>query len=198
MAEAERVVNGAGRIANLDGLDLTAGNVTADRQTITLDAHLRSASNPAVYVCGDAVAGHAQLSPIATHEGTIVGRNIVDGPKHTPDYASIPSCVFMVPALASVGLTQAAAEAKGIEIRTAVNDMHEWLSGRTYALSAAWAKVVIDKKTDRILGAHLLGHAGEELIHIFALALKHGITASEIRDFVYGFPTFSADIKSML
>jgi glutathione reductase (NADPH) len=198
VAEAERVVNGAGRVANLDGLDLAAGKVTADRQTIALDAHLRSASNPAAYVCGDAVAGHAQLSPIATYEGRTVGRNIVEGPKHTPDYTSIPSCVFTVPALASVGLTQAAAEANGIEIRTAVNDMHEWLSGRTYAETAAWAKVVIDKRTDRILGTHLLGHAGEELIHIFALAIKHGITASEIRDFVYGFPTFSADIKSML
>jgi glutathione reductase (NADPH) len=198
VAEAERVVNGAGRVANVDGLDLAAGEVTADRQTIALDAHLRSASNPAVYVCGDAVAGHAQLSPIATYEGRTVGRNIVDGPKHTPDNAAIPSCVFTVPALASVGLTQAAAETKGIEIRTAVNDMHEWLSGRTYALSAAWSKVLIDKKTDRIVGAHLFGHAGEELIHIFGLAIKHGITASAIRDFVYGFPTFSADIKSIL
>jgi glutathione reductase (NADPH) len=76
--------------------------------------------------------------------------------------------------------------------------MHEWLSGRTYAENAAWAKVVIDKSADRILGAHLLGHAAEELIHIFALAIKHNITATEVRDFVYGFPTFSADIKSML
>jgi glutathione reductase (NADPH) len=198
VAEAERVVNGAGRVANVDGLDLAAGNVTAERQRIALDAQLRSASNPAVHVCGDAVAGHAQLSPIATYEGRIVGRNIVEGPKHTPDYTAIPSCVFTVPALASVGLTQAGAEANGIEIRIAVNDMHGWLSGRTYAETAAWAKVVIDNRTDRILGAHLLGHAGEELIHLFALAIKHGITATEIRDFVYGFPTFSADIKSML
>jgi len=106
--------------------------------------------------------------------------------------------VFTVPALASVGLTQAAAEQQGIDLGVAVNDMHEWLSGRTYALSAAWSKVMIDKKTDRIVGAHLLGHAGEELIHIFALAMKHGITASDLRDFVYAFPTFSADIKSML
>jgi glutathione reductase (NADPH) len=198
VAEAERVVNGAGRVANVHGLDLAAGKVSAERQRIALDAHLRSTSNPAVYICGDAVAEHAQLSPIATYEGRIVGRNIVDGPKHTPDYASIPSCVFTVSALASVGLTQASAEANGIEIRTAVNDVHEWLSGRTYAETAAWVKVVIDNRTDRILGAHLLGHAGEELIHIFALAIKHGITATEIRDFVYGFPTFSADIKSML
>ena len=71
------------------------------------------------------------------------------------------------------------------------------LSGRTYAETAAWAKVLIDKRTDRIVGAHILGHAGEELIHIFALAMKHGIAASDVKDLIYGFPTFSADIKSM-
>jgi glutathione reductase (NADPH) len=196
--EADRVVNGAGRIADIDGLDLAAGQVASQNGRIVLDAHLRSTSNQTVYACGDAVATHPQLSPIATYEGRIVGRNIVDGPTHSADYASIPACVFTVPALASVGLTQEAAEEKGIECRVAVNDMHNWLSGRTYAETAAWAKVLIDKPTDRIVGAHILGHAGEELIHVFALAMKHGITASEVTDFVYGFPTFSADIKSML
>ncbi len=196
--EAERVVNGAGRVADVDGLDLAAGNVAVERGRIALDAYLRSTSNPGVYVCGDAVAETAQLSPIATYEGRTVGRNIADGAKHALDYTGIPSCVFTVPALASVGLTQAAAEEQGIELRVAVNDMHEWLSGRTYAETSAWAKVLIDAKTDRIVGAHLVGHAGEELIHLFALAMKHNITASEVRDFVYGFPTFSADIKSLL
>jgi glutathione reductase (NADPH) len=198
MVEAERVVNGAGRVANVDGLDLDAGNVVEERARIALDPRLRSTSNAAVYVCGDAVATTPQLSPIATYEGRTVGRNIADGPLHVPDYASIPSCVFTVPALASVGLTQAAAEEKGIEVRAVINDMHEWLSGRTYAETSAWAKVLIDQKTDRIVGAHLVGHAGEELVHIFALAMKHNITASEVRDLIYGFPTFSADIKSMM
>jgi glutathione reductase (NADPH) len=196
--EAERVVNGAGRVPNLDGLDATAGRFEAEHGSIALDAHLRSISNPVVYVCGDAVGSTPQLSPLATYQGRIVGRNIVEGPKHTPDYTGIPSCVFTVPALASVGLTQAAAQEKGVEVRVAVNDMHEWLSGRTYAENAAWAKLLIDAKTDRLVGAHLVGHAGEELINLFGLALKHGITATEIRDFIYGFPTFSADIKSML
>ncbi|HJU17778.1 MAG TPA: NAD(P)/FAD-dependent oxidoreductase [Stellaceae bacterium] len=196
--EADRVVNGAGRIAAVDGLDLAAGSVAAEGGRIALDATLRSTSNPAVHVCGDAVAATPQLSPIATYEGRIVGRNIVDGPKHRPDYAGIPSCVFTVPALASVGLTQAAAEEQGLQLRVEINDLHTWLSGRTYAETAAWAKVLIERETDRILGAHILGHAGEELIHLFALAIKHGIKAGEIRDLIYGFPTFSADIKSML
>jgi glutathione reductase (NADPH) len=196
--EADRVVNGAGRIADVDSLDLPTGNVASDHGRLALDAHLRSTSNTSVYACGDAVATSAQLSPIATYEGRIVGSNIVDGPTHTPDYGSIPACVFTVPALASVGLTQSAAEERGLDVRAEVNDLRNWLSGRTYAESAAWVKVLVDKHTDRIIGAHILGHAGEELIHIFALAMKHGITAGDIKDLVYGFPTFSADIKSML
>jgi len=196
--EADRVVNGAGRVADVDGLELSAGDIATEDGRIALDAHLRSTSNPAAYVCGDAVAATQQLSPIATYEGRIVGRNIVEGPKHTPDYTSIPSCVFTVPGLASVGLTQAAAEEKGLELRVEVNDMREWLSGRTYAETAAWAKVLVHRQTDRIVGAHIVGHAAEELIHIFALAMKHGITAGDTRDLVYGFPTFAADIKSLV
>jgi glutathione reductase (NADPH) len=92
--EADCVVNGAGRIPDVDGLDLSAGKIASEGGRITLDAHLRSTSNAAVYACGDAVATSPQLSPIATYEGRIVGRNIVDGPKHTPDYGSIPACVF--------------------------------------------------------------------------------------------------------
>lgn len=195
--EVDRVVNGAGRIADLDGLDLAAGQVASERGRVSLDAHLRSTSNPAVFACGDAVATSPQLSPIATYEGRIVGRNIVDGPKYVPDYASVPACVFTVPAFASVGLTQAAAEERGIDVHVVVNDMRNWLSGRTNAETAAWAKVLVEKQTDQIVGAHIFGHAGEELVHIFALAMKHRITAGDVKDLIYGFPTFSADIKSM-
>ena len=56
----------------------------------------------------------------------------------------------------------------------------------------------VEEDTDRVLGAHFVGHAGEELINLFGLAMQHGITASQIRDFVFAYPTFSADIKSML
>src|SRR5262249_41480075 len=68
----------------------------------------------------------------------------------------------------------------------------------TSAEPVAWAKVIVDQASDRILGAHIVGHAGEELIHIFAFAMRFGITASQIRETVYAFPTFSADIKGMV
>ena len=195
---SDRVVNGAGRIANVEHLDLDAGGVAHDGFKLTMDEFLRSTSNPSVYACGDVLSGPPQLSPLATYEGRIVGRNIVEGPKHEPDYASLPSAVYTVPALASVGLTEAQAREKGLEIKVTVNDMANWFSTRTHAETRAWAKVIVDEESDKIVGVHIVGHAAADLINIFGLAKKHGITASRLREFVYAYPSFSADIKYML
>ncbi|TIQ38120.1 MAG: NAD(P)/FAD-dependent oxidoreductase [Mesorhizobium sp.] len=198
LVEADRVVNCAGRVANVEGLDLGAGIVVHREGRIEIDDHLRSRSNPDIYVCGDAVWSSPQLSPVATYEGGIVGRNIVDGPEHRPDYSHIPASLYSIPAVASVGLTEAKARERGLRIKVHVNDMQGWLSARTYAEAVAWSKIIIEEPTDCIVGAHLVGHAGEELIHIFALAMKHGITARALSEMVYGFPTFSADIRNMM
>ena len=197
-AEADRVINGAGRVANVDTLDLAAGRVEHGNGRVAVDCHLRSTSNPAVYVCGDALPISPQLSPIATYEGDIVGRNIVEGPKYSPDYGSMPTSVYTVPALAAVGLTEAVAHQKGYAIKVHSNDMHDWFSARTYAETVAWSKIIVDQATGRILGAHFVGHAGEELVNVFGLAMRFGITATQIKDTVYAYPTFSSDIKHML
>ena len=195
---ADRVVNGAGRIANVAGLDLDAGGVKHDRIRIEVDEHLRSISNPAVWVCGDALVGPPQLSPLATYEGRIVGRNIVEGTTHKPDYSVVPSGIYTVPAMSSVGLTEAQAAAQGLDVTVAVNDMTGWFSGKTYAESVAWVKTLVERGSGRIVGAHMVGHQGEDLIHLFAMAMKHGITADQIKDQLFAFPTFSADVKSMI
>ncbi|TIU30057.1 MAG: NAD(P)/FAD-dependent oxidoreductase, partial [Mesorhizobium sp.] len=196
--DADRVVNCAGRVANVERLDLGAGVIVHREGRIEIDDHLRSRSNPDVYVCGDAVWNSPQLSPVATYEGGIVGRNIVDGPRHRADYGQIPVSLYTVPALASVGLTEAKAKEKGLGVKVHVNDMRGWLSARTYGETVAWSKIIVEEPTDKIVGAHIVGHAGEELIHLFALAMKHGITASQLSDMVYGFPTFASDVRNMM
>jgi len=196
--EACRVVNGAGRIANVDMLDLEAGNIAHANGRISVDAHLHSTSNPIVHVCGDAVPTSPQLSPIATYEGDIVGRNIVEGPKYRPDYASMATSVYTTPPLAAVGLSENEARRKSLAIDVHVNDMLGWFSARTYAETVAWSKVIVERTSDRILGAHFVGHAGQELINIFGLAMRFGITATQIRENVYAYPTFASDLKHML
>jgi len=195
---ADRVVNGAGRIANVDTLDLDAAGIRHDGVRIETDACLRSVSNPAIWVCGDAIVAAPQLSPLATYEGKLVGRNIVHGVNERPDYRSVPSCVYTVPAVASVGLTGAQAREQGLDVSININDMRDWFSGETYAETVAWAKVIVERGSGRILGAHIVGHSGEELIHLFALAMRHDITADRLTAGIYAFPTFSADIPSLV
>jgi glutathione reductase (NADPH) len=196
--DADRVVNGAGRIANVDTLDLSAANIEHDGIAIATDVYLRSVSNPSVWVCGDALVSSPQQSPVATYEGQIVGRNIVNGPTVSPDYSVVPACVYTVPALSTVGLTEEEANAANISFRVSVNDMTNWFSGRSYAETVAWAKVLVDTDSNLIIGAHMVGHGAEELIHVFALAMRHGITAQALKEDIFAFPTFSSDIKNLL
>ncbi len=195
---ADRVANGTGRIPDLDDLDLAAGGVDHDGLRIAVDDHLRSVSNDRVYVAGDALWSSAQLSPLASHEGRVVAENILQGDTATPDYDTVPSAVFAVPALASVGLTEEAATARGLRFAVKANDLTAWRSSQTHAETAAYSKVLIEEGTGLILGAHILGHGAEEIIHLFAFAMKHGIGAQGLGDSVYAYPTFASDIKHML
>lgn len=195
---ANRVVNGAGRIANVAGLDLAAGKVAHDGIAIGTDAFMRSVSNPSVWVCGDALVTSPQLSPVATYEGRLVGESIVSGAPKAPDYSVIPSSIYTVPALATVGLSEADATKQGLQFDVTTNDMTSWFSAKTYGETAAWYKVLVEKGSSRIIGAHLVGHAGEELIHIFAMAMRHGISADDLQNELFAFPTFAADLKSMI
>lgn len=103
-----------------------------------------------------------------------------------------------MPALAAVGLTESAARQRGSAINVDVNDMRDWFSARSYAEAVAWSKVIVERASERSLGAHFVGHAGQELIKVFGLAIKFDITAGQLRDNVYAYPTFSAEIKHML
>jgi glutathione reductase (NADPH) len=196
--EADKIINGAGRVANTDGLDLESGQVAIDHGRLPHDDHLRSTSNKAVWIVGDALPDAPQLSPLATYEGRLVGQNIAEGPKHKPDYSSVPACLYTIPTLSSVGIDEEDAREQGLDVHIAVNDMHEWLSGRTFNEPLAWSKVISERATGRILGAHIIGHGGEELVHTFAFAMRHGITTAGFADMVYAFPTFAADMRYMV
>jgi glutathione reductase (NADPH) len=151
-----------------------------------------------VFVAGDALAGPPQLSPVASYQGKLAGNNIIGREPAAPDYRTIPSCVYTVPALAQVGRTEEQAQREGLEFRVKVSDMVSWRSARTYAEHVAYAKILIEKTTDRILGAHLVGHGAPEVVHTFAFAMKHGVTAKDIKSTVFAYPTFTSDIQYLV
>jgi len=192
------VVNGAGRIANIDGLDLEAGNVVHVNGRVSTDANLRSVSNPSVYFAGDVLASSPQLSPVATYEGRIVGENIVRGSNKEPDYRVIPQAIYTNPALASVGVTEEAARDAGLEFDVRENDLSGWFSSKSYLEDDVYAKVLVEKGTAKILGAHMVGHHAADLVHLFAFAMKFDISAEQMKDTIYAFPSFSSDVKNLV
>src|SRR5262249_9771965 len=109
-----------------------------------------------------------------------------------------PAAIFTAPVLASVGPTEEQARARGLEFETTVNDMRSWRSARTYAEDTAWAKVLIDRAADRVIAAHLVGHGAAETINAFALAIRPGISATDLKEGVFAYPTFHSDLKFLL
>ena len=191
------VANAAGRSPNLD-LNLEAAGIEWDGRALAIAESLRSTENPNVYFAGDAVPGRPQLSPLASAEGRLVGRNLVEDLQLAPRYDDVPSAVFTVPALARVGATEDEAAAAGLEFEAKVNDMRSWRSAKSYGEEAAWAKILVEKESGRILGAHLVGHGAEETIHTFAAAISAQHTAADLKARIYAYPTFHADLKHLV
>ena len=135
---------------------------------------------------------------MASYEGRIVGHNLTHAEQKAAEYGFQPAAVFTVPALATVGLGEQEAIDAGLDFDVRTSDMREWRSARTYGETAAFAKVLVERGSDRILGAHLVGHGAEETIHTFALAIEKGISASEIASRVYAYPTFHSDLKFLV
>ena len=195
---SELVVNGAGRVADLAGLDLPAAGIALSGGRIDIDEHLRSVENPDVFFAGDAIPGRPQLSPLATYEGRVVGHNLTHEELQAAEYGFQPAVVYAVPALATVGLSEEAAAEAGLDFEVRTNDMREWRSARTHGERVAWAKVLVEKGSGRILGAHLVGHGAEETIHTFALAIEKAVPAREIAERVYAYPTFHSDLRFLV
>ncbi len=199
--EADLVVHGGGRVPNTEGLDLGTANIATEPDGgVRVNEFLQSVTNPRVYAAGDAAAapGSLPLTPVAAYEGVIVAANLVKGNTQRPDYGGIPSVVFTVPPLAGVGLTEAQARAQQLDIRVKVADTSGWYSNRRVAEICAMFKVIVDPKTDRIVGAHLLGPHADEVINLFALAIRSGVPATDLKHLLYAYPTSGSDVPYMI
>lgn len=192
------VVHAAGRVPALNDLDLEAGEVAVEDGRLKLDDHLQSTSNWRVYAVGDAAGVGPPLTPVSSHDAKIVAANLLGGGGQKPDYRGVPSVAFTVPPIAAVGLGEHEAQEKGLSYRVNAASTPEWFTARRLNESVYGHKVLIDKDTDLILGAHLVGPNVDEVINLFALAIRHGLTASDLKSTMFGYPTGASDIGYML
>jgi glutathione reductase (NADPH) len=193
------VVHGAGRVADIDDLNLPVAGVQTDRLGVRVNEYLQSVSNPAVYAAGDAAdSGLPKLTPVAEYEAGIVAANLINGNHKKLEHVAVPTVAFTVPPLASVGLSQRTAQEQGLRYRVHREKTGDWYSSRRVAENCSGFKVLIEESSDRILGAHLLGPHADEVINLFALAIATEIPAAGLRERLLAYPTVGSDIRYML
>jgi glutathione reductase (NADPH) len=197
--ETDLVVHGAGRVPAVAALGLERGQVRAGKRGIEVNEFLQSVSNPAVYAAGDVAATEgAPLTPVAALHGAAVAANLLQGNHARPDYTGVPSVVFTIPELARVGLLETEAREQGLDFEAETHDMSGWYTVRRVGETHAGAKVLVEKDSGRILGAHLLGPEASEVINLFALAMRAGLAAPELKRFVSAYPSAGSDLGYLL
>ena len=197
--EADLVVHAAGRIPDLDSLNLQAAGVKQDGNGhLKLNEFLQSISNPAVYAAGDAARMGSPLTPVSSHDAKVVVRNLLEGNRHRPDYRGVPSVAFTIPPIASVGLSEQEAREKGLKFRMKSQLVPDWYTARRVAETVYGFKVLVDEETDLVIGAHLVGPHVDEVINLFGLAIRHGLTAEDLKTTMFAYPTGASDISYML
>lgn len=198
--ETQLVVHGAGRTPNLSKLNLAAGEVDFGADGIVVDKFMRSVSNTSVFASGDCTATDMpRLTPVANEQARIVVRNLfADSMDNQPDYGVVPLVVFTSPCVASIGMSESEAKDKVDDLDVRHEDTSNWGTSRKHAQPCSAYKLLIDRSSDRVVGAHLLGPGVEETINLFALAMKFGLTATNLKSTLFAFPTFAADVRKMV
>lgn len=196
--EADLVVHAAGRVPALASLNLQAAGVATRNGRLELNDYLQSVTNPAVYAAGDAAQKGPPLTPVSSHDGKVAAANILKGNHQKPDYRGVPSVAFTSPPIASVGLSEAEAHKQGIKFRIRSQKASSWFTARQAAELVYGFKVLVDEQTDLVLGAHLVGPHVDEVINLFTLAIRHGITAEDLKTTMFAYPTGASDIGYML
>ena len=200
--DADAVLVALGRTPNTAGLDLDrVGVEVTDTGAVVVDDH-RVTSQPHVYAIGD-VTGGPQFTYISLDDYRIVLDQLTGAasPRDAAQRRAVPNCLFLTPPLARVGLTETQARTAGYDIHVATSSVVELATVarvRIVDQTEGIMKVVVDAATDKILGTALLCHDAHEVINIVALAMRHGITAAQLRDEIYTHPSMSECFNQLL
>ncbi|MDO8878599.1 MAG: dihydrolipoyl dehydrogenase [Pseudolabrys sp.] len=189
----DRVIAAVGVVGNIENIGLEKLGVKIERGLVKVD-EFNKTNVPGIYAIGD-VCGPPMLAHKAEHEGAICVEAIKGLHPHPMDKLMIPGCTYCTPQVASVGLTEAAAKAKGLDIR--VGKFPFIGNGKAIALGEeqGMVKVIFDKKTGQLLGAHLVGAEVTELIQGFVVAMNLETTEEELMHTIFPHPTLSETMK---
>lgn len=197
----DAVLLAAGRAASTAGLGLELAGVDVDdRGFIVVDDRLRTSAE-GVFAVGD-VNGGPQFTYVSLDDNRIVQDQLFgSGHRSTDDRVAVPYTLFLTPPLARVGLTETAAREQGYDVRVATKQVADIAAAPRAKIDGdprGIVKIVVDGKTDQVLGAALMHVHSEEVINVVALAIRQGTTASQLRDAIYTHPSMTESLNEVL
>lgn len=189
--KVEKVLVCAGRLPNTENLGLEDIGVETEKSYVVVDEYLKT-NIPHIFAIGDCIGGYL-LAHVASYEGKMAAANAL-GDRRKVDYLAVPNCIFTYPEVASVGLTGDQAKEEGFDVR--IGKFHFTALGKAQAIgeTEGLAKIIIDKASDRLLGAQLLGAGSTELIAELVLAVKLKIKGKSLADTIHAHPTMAEAI----
>lgn len=191
---AEQVLVATGRRPNSDGLGLEEHGVAlAQGGGIMVDDFLET-SVPGIYAAGD-VTGRDQFVYMAAYGAKLAARNAVEGNQHRYDNSAMPAVVFSDPQVASVGLTEAAARAQGLDVKVSLLPLDAVPRALAARDTRGLIKLVADKASDRLLGGQIMASEGADSIQTLVLAIKHGMTSAALGDTIFPYLTTVEGLK---
>ena len=191
----DQILFATGRRPNTENLDLVRAGVRTDGLGFIIVNDEMRTSVPNVWAAGD-VTGGPMLETIAAKEGAIAVHNAFSPDKKKKiNFNEVPSAVFTYPEVASVGLTEAQANGKGMKCACGILPLDLVPKAHVIGDTRGVVKLVADHKTKQILGVHIVAPHAADLIHEGVLAVKYRLTIDDIIDTVHVFPTLSESIK---
>jgi len=194
--EVDAVLYATGRKANLDGLGLENVHVKlSDAGNIEVDGNFCT-TEPNIFALGD-VTGGIELTPVALAEGMAFARRQFGGVESTVDYEFIPTAVFCQPNIGTVGYTEDKARAKFGKLRvfkSAFKPLKHTISGRD---ERTFMKLIVDRASDRVVGAHMMGPDAGEIMQGIAIAMRAGATKALFDTTIGIHPTAAEEFVTM-
>jgi glutathione reductase (NADPH) len=194
--DADQILFATGRAPNTAGIGLAEAGVALDAAgAVVVDPYMRT-SVPHIFAIGD-VTNRLQLTPVAIHEGMAVAATLFKDRPTRPDHEDVPTAVFSQPTLGTVGLSETDARARygALDIyRTSFRALKHTLSGRD---ERTLMKLVVDRASQRVVGAHMLGPDAGEIIQGIAIALKMGATKAQFDATIGIHPTSAEEFVTM-
>ncbi len=192
--EAEKILISTGRRANTQGLGLSDIGVALNINGGVQVNDFLQTTNSDIYAAGD-VTGRDQFVYMAAYGAKLAAENAINGNNRSYDATAMPAVTFTDPQVAGVGLTEIAAHARGRHVKTAVLPLDYLPRALAARDTRGLIKLIADKDTDQLLGAHIMAPEGADSIQTAAFAIKHGLTVQDLTETIFPYLTSVEGLK---